>query len=204
MTKKNAIVCKLVLRGDAQLHHRLLRGQDRYVYRIDVSCRPDRKTTPAAVRVLLEEFSDVLPEYLPNELPPERAVEHEVTMRPDAVPAARTPFRHSPVERAALSACDQEPLEKGWIEPSDSPWTSSIFAVSKKDPTTGVAPKKIDWIRGGDIDHPVRWVIDYRNVNFQSIVPRIPLSRIDDILDALQGDRVFSTVDLTSGIIKCG
>ncbi|POM66444.1 Pol protein [Phytophthora palmivora] len=122
----------------------------------------------------------------------ERDVEHEIALRPGAVPAAGAPFRHSPVERAALAA-------KGWIEQSDSPWTSSIFAVPKKDPVTGASVRKVDWIRAGDISQPVRWVIDYRYLNSQTTVPRFPLSRIDDILDTLQGAKIFSCIDLTPG-----
>ncbi|POM78410.1 Putative retroelement [Phytophthora palmivora] len=153
---------------------------DKYVevYKVEARHTEDTKPVATAVRLLLGEFQDVLPETLPDQLPPEREVEHENILRPDAVPAARTLFRHSPVERAALSAYVSELLRKGWIEQSNSPWASSIFAVPKKDPVTGSTVRKMDWNRSGDISHP---------------------GRIDDLLDTLQGARIFSSIDLTSG-----
>ncbi|GMF15633.1 unnamed protein product [Phytophthora fragariaefolia] len=178
---------------------RLEAGEYAEVYTVETARHEGRHPVAAEVRVLLHEFQDVLPEELPDRLPPERDVEHEIALRPGAVPAARAPFRHSPVERAALAAYVAELLRKGWIEQSDSPWTSSIFAVPKKDPVTGASVRKVDWIRAGDISHPVRWVIDYRYLNSQTTVPRVPLSRIDDLLDTLQGAKIFSCIDLTSG-----
>ncbi|KAG2810784.1 hypothetical protein PC112_g15914 [Phytophthora cactorum] len=65
------------------------------------------------VRLLLREFKDVLPEQIPDQLPPERAVDHVVIIRPDAVPAARAPFQHYPVERAALEEYIKGLLQKG-------------------------------------------------------------------------------------------
>ncbi|KAG3146734.1 hypothetical protein C6341_g17926 [Phytophthora cactorum] len=56
---------------------------------------------------------DVLPEQIPDQLPPERAVDHVVIIRPDAVPAARAPFQHYPVERAALEEYIKGLLQKG-------------------------------------------------------------------------------------------
>ncbi|OWY92620.1 Retroelement pol Polyprotein, partial [Phytophthora megakarya] len=46
-------------------------------------------------------------------------------------------FRHSYMKPAELEKVVGTLLEKGWIEKSLSPWTSNIFAVSKKDPKIG-------------------------------------------------------------------
>ena len=48
-------------------------------------------------------------------------------------------------------------------------------------------------------DGTMRVVIDYRSLNQNTVVDRYPIPRIDDLLDKLQGARVFSAIDLRSG-----
>jgi hypothetical protein len=48
-------------------------------------------------------------------------------------------------------------------------------------------------------DGSMRMCIDYRELNKVTIKNRYPLPRINDLLDQLQGERVFSKVDLRSG-----
>ena len=48
-------------------------------------------------------------------------------------------------------------------------------------------------------DRSMRMCIDYRELNKVTIKNRYPLPRIDDLLDQLQGARVFSKVNLRTG-----
>ena len=48
-------------------------------------------------------------------------------------------------------------------------------------------------------DGSMRMCIDYRELNKVMTKNQYPLPRIDDLLDQLQGVRVFSKVDLHSG-----
>ena len=73
-----------------------------------------------------------------------------------------------------------EMLKNDIIQPSNSPWSSPIILVCKRDGST-------------------RFCIDYRKVNSVTRKDAYPLPRVDDILDTLGGSKWFSTLDLKSG-----
>jgi hypothetical protein len=74
----------------------------------------------------------------------------------------------------------EELLQKGWVEPSTSPYGAPILFVGKKD--------------GG-----LRMCIDYRALNKLTVKNRYPLPRIDDLFDQLRGAQYFSSIDLAQG-----
>ena len=74
----------------------------------------------------------------------------------------------------------QEMLDIGAIHKSHSPWASAVVLVCKKD--------------GG-----LRFCIDLRKLNEQTIKDAYSLPRIDEMLDSLQGSQWFSSLDLKSG-----
>ena len=76
--------------------------------------------------------------------------------------------------------CVTEMLTGGQIEASDSPWSSPVVLVTKKD--------------GG-----TQFCVDYRQLNDATTKDSYPLPRIDDTLDMLAGKQWFSTLDLASG-----
>ncbi|XP_066921354.1 uncharacterized protein [Clytia hemisphaerica] len=69
-------------------------------------------------------------------------------------------------------------IANGWIKTSESPYSSPIVCAKKKDGS-------------------LRLCIDYRALNNVTIPDRMPIPRIDDILDNLGGQKYFSTLDLT-------
>ena len=71
-------------------------------------------------------------------------------------------------------------LDKGFIQPSISPWGAPVLFVKKKDGS-------------------FRMCIDYRQLNKVTIKNKYPLPRIDDLFDQLQGASYFSKIDLRSG-----
>ncbi|GFR18811.1 hypothetical protein TNCT_147691 [Trichonephila clavata] len=71
-------------------------------------------------------------------------------------------------------------LDRGIIQPSESPWSSPVILVRKRDNT---------W----------RFCGDYRRLNRITKKDVYPLPRIDDTLDSLQGSKFFSSMDLSSG-----
>ena len=91
-------------------------------------------------------------------------------------PARRIPIGKRDVERQEV----EKMLQRGIIEPSNSPWSSPIVLVSKKDGST-------------------RFCIDYRELNEVTIADAYPIPRVDDCLDSLSGSKWFNTIDLCSG-----
>jgi len=86
----------------------------------------------------------------------------------------------APKELAELKTQLQELLQKGFIQPSSSPWGCPALFVKKKDQT-------------------LRLCVDYRPLNEVTIKNKYPLPRIDLLFDQLVGAKVFSKIDLRLG-----
>ena len=71
-------------------------------------------------------------------------------------------------------------LEKGFINPSVSPWGALVLFVKKKDGTL--------WL-----------CVDYRQLNKMIVKNKYMLLRIDDLFDQLKDASGFSKIDLRSG-----
>lgn len=71
-------------------------------------------------------------------------------------------------------------LNRGIIRPSTSPWASPIILVKKKDETD-------------------RLVVDFGRLNSVTLKDSYPLPRIEDALDAVNGTKYFSYMDLMNG-----
>lgn len=65
------------------------------------------------------------------------------------------------------------------VRPSQSPYSSNIVLVRKKDGS-------------------LRFCIDYRKLNSRTIKDASNLHRIDDTIDRIVGSKYFSKLDLTS------
>ncbi|KAM2004949.1 hypothetical protein ACFX15_000188 [Malus domestica] len=128
---------------------------------------------------VVRHYPDVFPDDLPG-LPPDRDVEFSIELLPGTNPISLTPYRMAPAELRELKIQLQELIDKGFIQPSSSPWGAPVLFVRKKDGT-------------------LRLCIDYRQLNRATIKNRYPLPRIDDLFDQLKGACVFSKIDLRSG-----
>ncbi|XP_050133164.1 uncharacterized protein LOC126609229 [Malus sylvestris] len=127
---------------------------------------------------VVRHYPDVFPDDLPG-LPPDRDVEFSIDLLPGTNPISLTPYRMAPAELRELKIQLQELIDKGFIQPSSSPWGAPVLFVRKKDGT-------------------LRLCIDYRQLNRVTIKNRYPLPRIDDLFDQLKGACVFSKIDLRS------
>ena len=71
-------------------------------------------------------------------------------------------------------------MRKGYIRPSKSPQTSPVFFVGKKDGSK-------------------RMVMDYHNLNDQTIKNNYPLPLITELIDNMESKKVFTKMDLRWG-----
>lgn len=119
-------------------------------------------------------------EEIPPGEPPDRGVPHTIPLQPGSSPPFRPMYRLSPHEYEEMKKHVTDLINKGFIQPSTSPFGAPILFVAKKDNT-------------------LRMVVDYRALNKLTIKNKYPLPRIDELLDRMQGCSIFSTLDLHSG-----
>ena len=88
---------------------------------------------PMQVQEILNEFSDVFPKDLLAGLPPQRQLDHKIELVPGAEPPHRAPYRMSPQGLDELKKQLKDLTEKGYIQPSVSPFGAPVRFVPKKD-----------------------------------------------------------------------
>ncbi len=106
-------------------------------------------------------------------------MEHGITLSDD------TPFKDAyrripPGMYEEVREHLKEMIAAGAIRPSESPYSSNVVLVRKKDGS-------------------LRFCLDYRRLNAKTIRDAYSLPRIDETIDALAGSRYFSKLDLRSG-----
>ena len=96
-------------------------------------------------------------------------------------PPIKQPHRRVPLATwEEMQRMVEEMAAQEIVERYDSPWSSPVVLVKKKDGTQCLC-------------------VDYRALNSATVKDSYPLSKIDDTLDALAGVQWLSTLDLKSG-----
>ncbi|GJZ37219.1 hypothetical protein Tco_0583410 [Tanacetum coccineum] len=130
-----------------------------YVMSIDIVHKPTFGTTEnQALEELLKEFYDVF--SLHTILPPQRHHVHRIPLKEGATPVNIRPYKHPPSQKDAIESMVQEFLDSKVIKPSNSPFSSPIVMVKKKDRT---------W----------RMFIEYRQLNKMSINDKFSIPLIE-------------------------
>lgn len=106
-------------------------------------------------------------------------VAHRIKLS-DETPFKQRPRPIHPADIEAVRKHIQELLDTGVIRESESPFSSPIVVVRKKNGT-------------------VRLCIDYRKLNLQTIKDAYALPKLEDTFSALSGSQWFSVLDLKSG-----
>lgn len=145
---------------------------------LDLSDTTLTEPQQAQLKSLIAEYRDIFA-LSPEELGRTGLVRHRIDTG-DHQPIRQRPYRVSETQRGIIEEHVTDMLNRGIIQPSVSPWSSPIILVKKKDGTD-------------------RFVVDFRRLNSVTRKDSYPLPRIDDALDALNGTKFFSCMDLMSG-----
>ena len=114
-----------------------------------------------------------------TELGDAKGVEHAINLT-DETPFRDKPRRIPPAMFEEVRQHIQEMLAVGAIRHSQSPWSSNVVLVRKKD-------------------GKLRFCLDYRKLNARTIRDAYNIPNIESTLDRLSGAKWFSTLDLQAG-----
>jgi hypothetical protein len=112
----------------------------------------------------------------PVSLPPKRAHDHRIILKPDAQPIAVRPYRYPAAHKDELERQCAAMMEQGIVRRSDSPFSSPVLLVKKPDGS---------W----------RFCVDYRALNALTVKDAFPIP----VVDELHGVKFFTKLDLQSG-----
>lgn len=111
---------------------------------------------------------------------PANCAVHRIKLKPGVEPIKTRFFPRNPAMQKIINDEVDQMLRDGIIEPSDSPWSSPVVMVKKKDKSH-------------------RFCVDLRKVNDASEKDAYPLPHINASLDKLRKAKYISTIDLKSG-----
>ncbi|KAF1326170.1 reverse transcriptase, partial [Globisporangium splendens] len=135
------------------------------------------------VYALAREYEDIFPDKVPDELPFDRGIRHEI----DVLPGTKYCItRQWPLPKEQVEAIDEFFAQRagaGHVRESKSPHCSPTFCAKK---ATG------GW----------RIVHAFNKLNDATIPAQTPVPRKDMIIDGMVGSTVFSAIDLTDGFYQ--
>jgi hypothetical protein len=131
------------------------------------------------------DIQDILLKYKdvcspPSELPPARPYDHSIPLIQGARPVNIRSYRYPPVLKDEIEHQVTQMLQQGIIQPSNSPFSSPVLLVKKKDGS---------W----------RFCVDYRYLNDLTVKGTFPIPVFEQLMDELSNAKWFSILDLFAG-----
>ena len=148
---------------------------------VELAVAAGQQQTKSQIPIEYQRFAALFSEEESRRFPPQRKCDHAITFKlgaPDSINCKIYPMTRT--EDAALDKFIDEQLEKGYIRPSQSPYTSPFFFIKKKDGA-------------------LRPVQDYRQINSWTVHNNYPLPLIPDIICDLGRAKLYSKLDVRQG-----
>lgn len=131
----------------------------------------------------LEDLQGVMDEYevfrKPRGLPPSRYCNHRIPLINPHLSVNSRPYRYLFYQKNEIERQIKE-MDSGIIRAGSNPFASPMILICKADGSC-------------------RLCVDYRALNQNTVKDKFPILLIDDLLDKLQGAKIFSKLDLRSG-----
>ncbi|XP_073035244.1 uncharacterized protein [Primulina eburnea] len=131
-----------------------------------------------AMNQILANYEGVFQE--PKELPPCRWQDHAICIKEGSEPVSVRPYKYAHHQKDEIERMVREMLLSGVIQVSNSPYSSPVILVKKKDGS---------W----------RFCIDYRALNNITVADKYPIPVVEELFDELHGATIFTKLDLKSG-----
>lgn len=114
------------------------------------------------------------------DFPPTSELDHRIILKEGQGPVNVRPYQYPFVQKGEIERLINDMLQAGIIQPSNSPYSSPILLVNKKDGS---------W----------RFCVDYRALNEANVPDKFPIPMIEELLDELHGSTIYTKLDLRSG-----
>jgi hypothetical protein len=131
-------------------------------------------TLPPDIAALLAEFPSVF--STPSSLPHAQVCDHVIPLVSGATPVNICAYRYPPTLKDEIERQVRDMLDKGFIQPSSSPFSSPVLLVRKNDGS---------WC----------FCMDYRYLNAMTIKFEYPIPVFDQLVDELGFASWFSILD---------
>jgi hypothetical protein len=133
---------------------------------------------PHEVQLLLDVYVELFVTKV--SFPPPRKFSHSIPLISGYRTVNLRQYRYAPALKFEIEHQVQDMLQSGLIQQSNSPFSSPVLLVKKKD-------------------NSYRFCVDYRHLNAITVKGQFPVPVIDEFLDELQKASWFSCLDLCSG-----
>ncbi|XP_047939435.1 uncharacterized protein K02A2.6-like [Salvia hispanica] len=116
----------------------------------------------------------------PSGMPPRRPFDHKIHLQPNSRPVNVRPYRYPYFQKNEIERQVREMLDQGIIQRSQSPFSSPVLLIRKKDGS-------------------FRFCIDYCALNTATVLDHFPIPTTDELFDELGAAKYFTKLDLRSG-----